>query len=144
MARAFSSLGWENFAEPDFDGVAADLLWCGPDGAAGARVEGLISEVRLRPVRVGGLDQLGLVDMLVGLWFALAFGQGHGRRLAFKVLFAWERPAPSRAETGEELDVLGEVPSSGVGVRCAAGAMRHAGSGPLAHLPQQSSSPADR
>ena len=48
--------------------------------------------------------------MLVGLWFALAFGQGHGRRLAFKVLFVWERPAPSRAETGEELDVLGEVP----------------------------------
>jgi 8-hydroxy-5-deazaflavin:NADPH oxidoreductase len=76
VARAFSSLGWENFAEPNLDGVAADLLWCGPDGAAEARVEGLISEVGLRPVRVGGLDQLGLVDMLVGLWFALAFGQG--------------------------------------------------------------------
>ncbi len=49
-------------------------------------MEGLISGVGLRPVRVGGLDQLGLVDMLAGLWFALAFGQGHGRRLAFKVL----------------------------------------------------------
>src|SRR4051812_22295091 len=40
-ARAFNSVGWENFAEPDFDGMAADLLWCGPDGDAGALVEQL-------------------------------------------------------------------------------------------------------
>jgi hypothetical protein len=33
---------------------------------------------------------------------------------------------------------------STVGVRCSGGAMRPAGSGPLAHLPQQPSSSADR
>jgi 8-hydroxy-5-deazaflavin:NADPH oxidoreductase len=57
-ARAFNSLGWENFAEPDFDGTQADLLWCGPDGDPGGLVERLIADVGLRPVRVGGLDQL--------------------------------------------------------------------------------------
>lgn len=85
-ARAFNSLGWENFADPDFDGTPADLLWCGPDGDPGTLIEALISDIGLRPVRVGGLDQLPLVDMLAGLWFALALGQGLGRHLAFKVL----------------------------------------------------------
>ena len=85
-ARAFNSLGWENFADPDFDGTQADLLWCGPDGDTGALVERLIADVGLRPLRVGGLDQLPTLDMLAGLWFALALGQGHGRHLAFKIL----------------------------------------------------------
>jgi hypothetical protein len=85
-ARAFNSLGGENLADPDFDGTQADLLWCGPDGDPGALVERLITDVGLRPVRVGGLDQLSTVDMLASLWFALALGQGHGRHLAFKVL----------------------------------------------------------
>jgi predicted dinucleotide-binding enzyme len=84
--RAFNSLGWENFADPDFDGTQADLLWCGPDGATGALVEALIADVGLRPVRVGGLDQVQAVDMLATLWFALALGQGRGRHLAFKIL----------------------------------------------------------
>jgi predicted dinucleotide-binding enzyme len=85
-ARAFNSLGWENFADPDFDGTIADLLWCGPDGPARDRIEALIADIGLNPVRVGGLDQLPAVDTLASLWFALALGQGHGRRLAFKIL----------------------------------------------------------
>ena len=77
---------WENFANPDFDGIRADLLWCGPDGDSGTLIEALIADIGLRAVRVGGLDRLHLVDMLAGLWFALALGQGRGRHLAFKVL----------------------------------------------------------
>jgi predicted dinucleotide-binding enzyme len=84
--RAFNTLGWENIADPDFGDTQADLLWCGPDGDAGALMQRLIADVGLRPVRVGGLDQIQLVDMLAGLWFALALGQGRGRHLAFKVL----------------------------------------------------------
>lgn len=75
VARAFNSLGWENFADPEFDGTPADLFWCGPDGDAGAVAERLIADVGLRPIRLGGLDQLHLVDMLADLWFALALGQ---------------------------------------------------------------------
>lgn len=84
--RAFNSLGWENFANPVFDGVPADLFYCGPAGAGQAAVEGLISDVGLRPMRLGDIGQVGLVDMIGALWFALAFGQGMGRNLAFKVL----------------------------------------------------------
>jgi 8-hydroxy-5-deazaflavin:NADPH oxidoreductase len=84
--RAFNSLGWENFEDPIFDGVQADLFYCGPGGAGQAVVERLIRDVGLQPVRVGDIGQVGLVDMIGSLWFALAFGQGLGRNLAFKVL----------------------------------------------------------
>lgn len=84
--RAFNSLGWENFENPQFGDIQADLFYCGPGGATQAAVEGLIGDVGLRPVRLGDLGQVGLVDTIGGLWFALAFGQGMGRHLAFKVL----------------------------------------------------------
>ena len=86
LYRAFNSLGWENFAEPDFDGIQADLFYCGPDGDARLTVEQLISAVGLRPVYLGGNEQMGLLDSIASLWFALAFGQKKGRHLAFKVL----------------------------------------------------------
>jgi 8-hydroxy-5-deazaflavin:NADPH oxidoreductase len=84
--RAFNTLGWENFADPVFDGIQADLLYCGPDGDAREVTEQMISDVGLRPMRLGDVDQVGLVDSVGSLWFALALGQGKGRHLAFKVL----------------------------------------------------------
>src|SRR6266480_5048610 len=84
--RAFNTLGWENFADPVFDGIQADLFYCGPDGDAREVVEQLITDVGLRPMRLGDVDQVGLVDSVGSLWFALALGQGKGRHLAFKVL----------------------------------------------------------
>ncbi len=84
--RAFNSLGWENFANPVFNGVQADLFYCGPDGDAREMVEQLITDAGLRPMRLGDVDQVGLVDSVTQLWFALAIRQGKGRHLAFKVL----------------------------------------------------------
>lgn len=84
--RAFNTLGWENFADPLYNGEPADLFYCGPDGNSRTAVEQLISEVGLRPIWLGDNEQIGLVDAIAGLWFALAFGQKKGRNLAFKVL----------------------------------------------------------
>jgi predicted dinucleotide-binding enzyme len=84
--RAFNSLGWENFADPVFGGVQADLFYAGPDGASRETVERLISAIGLRPLYVGGPDQVGVVDGVASLWFALALSQRRGRHLAFKML----------------------------------------------------------
>ncbi|HHY55925.1 MAG TPA: NAD(P)-binding domain-containing protein [Chloroflexi bacterium] len=84
--RAFNSLGWENFENPIFGNLEADLFYCGPAGAGRDKVEELIRAVGLRPMCVGDLRQVGLVDAIGSLWFALAFGQDMGRHLAFKVL----------------------------------------------------------
>ncbi len=82
--RAFNSLGWENFADPRFGSEVADLFYCGPAGAGDEVVRQLISDVGLRPVRVGDLDQVEVVDSVTRLWFALS--RTYGRHLAFKVL----------------------------------------------------------
>ena len=83
--RAFNTLGYENFADPIFDGVPADLLYVGPE-ADQALTEQLIGEIGLRPIRIGDADQVALVDALLPLWFALAIQRGMGRHLAFKIL----------------------------------------------------------
>ncbi len=84
--RAFNTLGWENFENPVIDGVQADLFFCGPDGEDRKAVEQLISDVGLRPIWVGGPEEIERVDALVGLWFTLVAGRGYSRRLAFKLL----------------------------------------------------------
>jgi predicted dinucleotide-binding enzyme len=83
-ARAFNTLGGENFAEPDFDGVPADLFYSSPAGDR-ATLDTLITAVGLRPMYLGD-NQHDTVDGVLRLWFALAVGQGHGRRLAFHTL----------------------------------------------------------
>jgi 8-hydroxy-5-deazaflavin:NADPH oxidoreductase len=84
--RAFNTLGWEQFERPVLGGVQADLFFCGPDGEARDAVEGLIADVGLRPVWVGGPDEVSVVDGLLALWFTLVMKRGLGRRLAFKMI----------------------------------------------------------
>jgi 8-hydroxy-5-deazaflavin:NADPH oxidoreductase len=83
-ARAFNTLGWENFAEPGFHGVRADLFFSSGPGDR-AVMEELIGAVGLRPIYLGP-DQQDTLDGVMRLWFTLAVGQGRGRHLAFKVL----------------------------------------------------------
>ena len=83
FARAFNTLGFEMFADPSFGGEVADLFWCGPDDAG---VEQLIADVGLRPVRVGDIDAIDVVDGVTRLWLTLVFRQGRPRRLAFRML----------------------------------------------------------
>jgi predicted dinucleotide-binding enzyme len=83
-ARAFNTLGGENFADPDFDGVRADMFYSAP-AADRALLENLIGAVGLRPMYLGE-NQQDTVDGVLRLWFALAVGQGHGRDLAFRTL----------------------------------------------------------
>ncbi len=86
LFRAFSTLGWENFAEPVIDGQQVDLFYCGDAREGNTAVAQLISEIGLRPIYLGGVEQVELVDALTRLWFALAFQQGKGRRLALRLI----------------------------------------------------------
>jgi len=84
--RAFNTLGWENFADPVFDGVTADLCYAAEEGHGKEVADRLIADVGLRPVWLGGIEAFDLVDSLTRLWFTLAFSRKLGRRLAFKML----------------------------------------------------------
>ncbi len=82
--RAFNMLGWENFADPLFGGVPADLLYSAP-AADRATVEQLISDVGLRPAYLGEGKQ-DVLDGVLPLWITLVQAHGGNRRLAFRVL----------------------------------------------------------
>ena len=83
-ARAFNTLGGENMADPVFDGERADMFFSAPE-ADRATVETIIEGVGLRPIYVGE-DQEAIIDALFQLWVTLAMKQGHGRRLALRLL----------------------------------------------------------
>lgn len=82
--RAFNTLGWENFADPLFDGVPADLFYSAPP-ADEAAVAQLISDVGLRPAYLGEGKQ-DVVDGVLPLWISLVQARGGNRRLAFRLL----------------------------------------------------------
>jgi 8-hydroxy-5-deazaflavin:NADPH oxidoreductase len=86
VARAFSTLGWENYRDPTVGGQTATLFWCGPDGERGDAVEGIVRAVGLDPVRIGGLDAAPTLDGMTRMWFQLVFTEKMGRRLAFRLL----------------------------------------------------------
>jgi hypothetical protein len=85
FVRAFSTLGGECFSNPQLGGVQIDLFFCG-HGPSRSIAEKLIADIGLRPVYLGDLQAVELVDGLTRLWFGLAYGQGKGRRIAFKLL----------------------------------------------------------
>ncbi|HSH04553.1 MAG TPA: NAD(P)-binding domain-containing protein [Anaerolineae bacterium] len=87
LYRAFSNLGWENFAEPTLDDTQIDLFFCGAEAEKTA-VANLINLIGLRPIYIGDHDQAPLIDNLTRLWFALVWGQEYPRQLAFKLLGA--------------------------------------------------------
>jgi 8-hydroxy-5-deazaflavin:NADPH oxidoreductase len=81
-ARAFNTLGWENFADP----LPGAVLFFAADPEARAAVEELITAVGLEPVYAGDADTTGTVDSLLPLWFALVKKNGGNRRLALRVI----------------------------------------------------------
>ena len=79
--RAFNSVGWEVLADPG----EATMFWCGPEEEATV-AEQLITDVGLRPIRVGDVDAVEVVDGVGRLWLTLVFRAGYPRQIAFKLL----------------------------------------------------------
>jgi predicted dinucleotide-binding enzyme len=84
--RAFNSLGWELFANPEIHGTQVDHFFTGPDGAARQKVEQLIAEVGVRPIWIGDNRLVNLVDALGSLWVNLGRQPGLSRHIALKLL----------------------------------------------------------
>lgn len=82
--KAFNTLGFENFRTPDFAGERPDHLYIGNDDNRRSIVEGLIDDVGLSPVYVGGLDAQAVLDAATRFWFALT--RVYGRHVAYRLL----------------------------------------------------------
>jgi len=78
VVKAFNA-----FFAPVFEMAAqlrlpANLVFCGDDEAAKETVAGLIRDIGLEPVDVGGLDQAANVEAFARMNVNLGFGQGRG------------------------------------------------------------------
>lgn len=80
--RAFSTLGWENFADP----LPGAALFFAADAQARPVAEELISAIGLEPAYVGDAGAAGTVDGLLPLWFALVRQNGGNRRVALRLV----------------------------------------------------------
>ena len=81
-ARAFSTLGWENFAEP----LPGANLFFAADPEARAVAEELISAIGLEPACLGDATATATVDALLPLWFALVKQNGGNRKIALRIV----------------------------------------------------------
>jgi predicted dinucleotide-binding enzyme len=82
--RAFNTYGWENLAEPTFDGVPADQFFsCREEDRA--VVEEIITAAGLHPAYLGE-DNEDMVDSVLGLWFSLVQANGGKRHVTLRVL----------------------------------------------------------
>ncbi len=86
VVKAFNTLGAANLYDVQFNSVKADGFFCGDDPVSKKIISRLAEEVGLRPVDVGGLRNSELLESMAKLWITLAYQQGIGPNIAFKLL----------------------------------------------------------
>jgi predicted dinucleotide-binding enzyme len=86
VVKIFNTTGFENLAEPDFDGITATMFYATDDAPARAIAHDLAAECGFDPIYAGPLTVARDLEWLTRFWGKLAFGQKLGRRIAFKLL----------------------------------------------------------
>ena len=86
VVKAFNTIGAQHMADPRFGDQPASMFVCGDDPAAKRTVAELAAALGFDPVDAGPLTQARLLEPLAMLWISLAYAQGHGTGIAFKLL----------------------------------------------------------
>lgn len=86
VVKAFNTLGAQNFVNPRFGGQVASMFICGDDAAAKSTVGKLAEELGFDLVDAGPLASARLLEPLAMLWMRLAYAEGLGPGIAFKLL----------------------------------------------------------
>jgi predicted dinucleotide-binding enzyme len=86
VVKIFNTTGADNMTSPEYGGVAATMFYCGDDAEAKATARKLAADLGFDPVDAGSLEQARLLEPLALLWIRLAYAQGMGREIAFKLM----------------------------------------------------------
>ena len=84
--KAFNTTGWENMENPDFNGTAATMFYCGDTSNHKNDVQKLIEDIGFEPWYVGDLAMARYLEPLAMLWISEAIVRGKGRNIAFKMM----------------------------------------------------------
>jgi NADPH-dependent F420 reductase len=86
IVKAFNSIGAQNYKDPNIDGQKASGFICGDDKEAKKVVSKLVEDVGFEVIDVGPLSNARMLEQLALLWVNLAFVQGFGPSIGFKLL----------------------------------------------------------
>jgi NADPH-dependent F420 reductase len=86
VVKAFNTTGWENMADPIYEGKPTLMLICGDDVDANAAVAELTKSLGFEVVELGPLDTSRLLEPFALVWIRLAAVQGFGRNFAFRLV----------------------------------------------------------
>ena len=86
VVKIFNTTGAGNMADPRYGGEGVTMLYCGDDPGAKEVAARLASDIGFEPVDAGPLSKSNLLEHLAMLWIHLAYGQGMGRNIAWKLM----------------------------------------------------------
>ena len=86
VVKAFNSTGAGNMADTDYGAEKPSMFLCGDDPPAKVTVSHLASELGFEPVDCGPLTSARYLEPLCGLWITLAYKQGLGPDIAFRLV----------------------------------------------------------
>jgi predicted dinucleotide-binding enzyme len=86
VVKAFNTTGFNNMANPAYDGEATVMFYAGDDAEAKRTVHTLVEAIGFEAIDAGALIRSRELEHLALLWIGLAFGGGIGRDFAFKVV----------------------------------------------------------
>ena len=84
--KSFNQTGWENMANPVYEGKATAMLVCGDDEEAKKIVLQLVEDIGFEAIDAGKLEVARLIEPFGMTWIHLAFKQGLGRDWALQIV----------------------------------------------------------
>jgi hypothetical protein len=86
IVKAFNTVGSNVMERPAFGAERPVMFYCGDHTEANKAADHLASELGFEAVDAGPLTQARVLEPFALLWISLAFAQGLGRDIAFKLL----------------------------------------------------------
>lgn len=86
VVKIFNQVGWETMADPHYGSEAATMFYAGDDAAAKQVAAQLAADIGFDPIDAGALSASRYLETLALFWGQLAYAQGMGRHLAWRLL----------------------------------------------------------
>jgi len=86
VVKIFNNTGSNNMENPRYPEGAATMFYCGDDAEAKKLAAQLARDLGFDPVDAGPLASSRLLEPLAMLWILLAYKQGMGRDIAFRLV----------------------------------------------------------
>jgi len=86
VVKIFNTTGYNNMANPVFQGKSVVMFYCGDDAGAKKTAASLAKDIGFDPQDAGPLSNARLLEPYALLWIWLAVKGGYGRDFAFQIV----------------------------------------------------------